>query len=95
MFGYFGYVLLTICDQLGRNERHTNLIEQTAKSLQPQQVAMLPLYPATWIGEIYRKRWLVELDIRSMKCSLGLVCFARKPHRWFEQSCGNVCLHTI
>jgi hypothetical protein len=30
------------------------------------------LYPAAWIGAIYRNRWLVELDIRSMKCSLGL-----------------------
>jgi hypothetical protein len=30
------------------------------------------LYPSTWIGAIYRNRWLVELDIRSMKCSLGM-----------------------
>jgi len=25
-----------------------------------------------WIGSVYQSRWLVELDIRSIKCSLGI-----------------------
>jgi len=30
------------------------------------------VYTATWIGSVYQSRWLVELDIRSIKCSLGM-----------------------
>jgi len=30
------------------------------------------LYTATWIGSVYQSRWLVELDIRGIKCSLGM-----------------------
>lgn len=30
------------------------------------------LYSAAWIGSVYHSRWLVELDIRSIKCSLGM-----------------------
>jgi len=30
------------------------------------------LYTAAWIGSVYESRWLVELDIRSIKCSLGM-----------------------
>jgi putative transposase len=30
------------------------------------------LNTAAWIGSVYRSRWLVELDIRSIKCSLGM-----------------------
>jgi len=30
------------------------------------------VYSATWIGSVYQSRWLVELDIRSIKCSLGM-----------------------
>jgi len=30
------------------------------------------LYSAAWIGSVYQSRWLVELDIRSIKCSLGM-----------------------
>jgi DDE family transposase len=29
-------------------------------------------YPAKDIGDLYRKRWLAELDIRAIKCSLGM-----------------------
>lgn len=29
-------------------------------------------YPAEDIGDLYRKRWLAELDIRAIKCSLGM-----------------------
>jgi hypothetical protein len=37
-------------------------------------------YTAAWIGAIYRSRWLVELDIRSIKCSLGMdVIRAKTP----------------
>jgi len=30
------------------------------------------VYCAAWIGSVYQSRWLVELDIRSIKCSLGM-----------------------
>jgi hypothetical protein len=30
------------------------------------------VYTDTWIGSVYQGRWLVELDIRSIKCSLGM-----------------------
>ncbi len=30
------------------------------------------VYSAGWIGSVYQSRWLVELDIRSIKCSLGM-----------------------
>lgn len=30
------------------------------------------VYTSDWIGSVYRSRWLVELDIRSIKCSLGM-----------------------
>lgn len=38
------------------------------------------LYLAAWIGSDYRSRWLVELYIRSIKCSLGMeVLRAKTP----------------
>ena len=38
------------------------------------------LSTAAWIGSVYRSRWLVELDIRSIKCSLGIdVLRAKTP----------------
>lgn len=38
------------------------------------------LYSAPWIGSVYQSRWLVELDIRSIKCSLGMdVLRAKRP----------------
>lgn len=38
------------------------------------------LYTAAWIGAVYQSRWLVELDIRSIKCSLGMdVLRAKTP----------------
>lgn len=30
------------------------------------------VYTAAWIASVYRVRWLVELDIESIKCSLGM-----------------------
>jgi len=30
------------------------------------------IYTDRWIGSVYQSRWLVELDIRSIKCSLGM-----------------------
>lgn len=30
------------------------------------------VYTGDWIGSVFRSRWLVELDIRSIKCSLGM-----------------------
>lgn len=37
-------------------------------------------FPRTWIASVYRSRWLVELDIRSIKCSLGMdVLRAKSP----------------
>jgi hypothetical protein len=30
------------------------------------------LFTRPWISSVYRSRWLVELDIRSIKCSLGM-----------------------
>lgn len=30
------------------------------------------VYTADWLGSVYRSRWLVELDIRSIKCSLDM-----------------------
>ena len=29
-------------------------------------------YPAAWLAGIYRGRWRVELDIRAIKCTLGM-----------------------
>lgn len=29
-------------------------------------------YPREWIAAVYQSRWLVELDIRDIKCSLGM-----------------------
>lgn len=29
-------------------------------------------WPGHWIGAVYQSRWLVELDIRTAKCSLGM-----------------------
>jgi hypothetical protein len=38
------------------------------------------LYSASWIASVFRSRWLVELDIRSIKCSLGMdVLRAKSP----------------
>ena len=38
------------------------------------------LYSRQWIACVYRSRWLVELDIRAIKCSLGMdVVRARTP----------------
>ena len=38
------------------------------------------VYSAAWIGSVYQSRWLVELDIRSIKCSLGMdVLRAKTP----------------
>jgi hypothetical protein len=37
-------------------------------------------HTAVWIASVYRSRWLVELDIRSIKCSLGMdVLRAKSP----------------
>ena len=30
------------------------------------------IYSRRWIASVYRSRWLVELDIRAIKCSLGM-----------------------
>lgn len=30
------------------------------------------VYTSAWIASVYRVRWLVELDIRSIKCTLGM-----------------------
>lgn len=30
------------------------------------------IYTSEWIGSVYQSRWLVELDIRAIKCSLGM-----------------------
>jgi hypothetical protein len=38
------------------------------------------VYTRQWIASVYRSRWLVELDIRAIKCSLGLdVVRAKSP----------------
>ena len=38
------------------------------------------IYSAAWIGSLYQSRWLVELDIRSIKCSLGMdILRAKSP----------------
>lgn len=29
-------------------------------------------YPAVWIRSVYEIRWLVELDLRAVKCSLNM-----------------------
>jgi len=37
-------------------------------------------YSREWIGSVYRSRWLIELDIRSIKCSLDMdVVRAKTP----------------
>lgn len=36
--------------------------------------------PGSWIASVYRSRWLVELDIRAIKCSLGMdILRAKSP----------------
>ena len=38
------------------------------------------VYSREWITSVYRSRWLVELDIRSIKCSLGMdIVRAKSP----------------
>ena len=38
------------------------------------------VYTREWIANVYRSRWIVELDIRSIKCSLGMdVIRAKSP----------------
>ena len=38
------------------------------------------IYSRGWIASVYRSRWLVELDIRAIKCSLGMdVIRAKTP----------------
>lgn len=38
------------------------------------------VYSRQWITSVYRSRWLVELDIRAIKCSLGMdIVRARTP----------------
>jgi hypothetical protein len=38
------------------------------------------VYSAEWIRSVYHSRWIVELDIRSIKCSLGLdILRAKSP----------------
>jgi hypothetical protein len=38
------------------------------------------VYDRAWIASVYRSRWLVELDIRSIKCSLGMdILRAKSP----------------
>ncbi len=38
------------------------------------------VFTRNWLTEVYRSRWLVELDIRSIKCSLGMdVVRAKTP----------------
>ena len=51
-------------------------------------------YLAKWIRSIYQSRWLVELDIRSIKCSLGMDILRGKSLRWCGPSCGFVFWHT-
>jgi hypothetical protein len=37
-------------------------------------------FPADWIRSVYESRWLVELDIRAIKCSLGMdILRAKSP----------------
>lgn len=37
-------------------------------------------WPARWIAAVYQSRWLIELDIRSIKCSLGMdILRAKSP----------------
>jgi hypothetical protein len=31
-------------------------------------------YAAPWLAGIYRGRWRVELDLRAIKCTLGMEC---------------------
>jgi hypothetical protein len=36
--------------------------------------------PARWVAAVYQSRWLIELDIRSIKCSLGMdILRAKSP----------------
>ena len=38
------------------------------------------VYTREWIANVYRSRWIVELDIRSIKCSLGMdIIRAKSP----------------
>ena len=39
------------------------------------------LYDRQWITLVYRSRWLVELDIRSIKCTLGLDILRSKTRK--------------
>lgn len=51
-------------------------VSQTGFRTEGYTVATTFLDPAThgrhWLGEVYRSRWYVELDIRSLKVTLGL-----------------------
>jgi hypothetical protein len=52
-------------------------------------------YSGDWIRSIYESRWLVELDIRAIKCSLNMDILRAKTQRWFARNYGVVCWLTI
>jgi len=74
-------------------QRQPETIEIRLVDVQVQQAGFRPdsftvattigdhkVYSATWIASVYRSRWLVELDIRAIKCSLGMdVLRAKSP----------------
>jgi hypothetical protein len=74
-------------------EQHSPTIEIRLVDVQVKQKGFRPdsftvattivddtVYTAEWIGSVYQSRWLVELDIRSIKCSLSMdVLRAKSP----------------
>ena len=47
------------------------------------------VYSAGWIRSVYQSRWIVELDIRSIKCSLGMDILRPRAQRWCGLSYGR------
>jgi len=43
-------------------------------------ISVSKVYTREWIANVYRSRWMIELDIRSIKCSLGIdIVRAKSP----------------
>ena len=77
----FGHAPLTRAKNLySRNSVRNSLVDivvdqagfRSKKFTIATTITDIKLYSRDWIGSVYRSRWLVELDIRSIKCSLGM-----------------------
>lgn len=51
-------------------------------------------YPARDVGQLYRARWNIELDLRSLKVTLGVGVLRCKSPGWSARRCVGTCSGT-